>query len=230
VAPAVTPTATTRYIRQIAKAGCDPRSSSWDRSVALGETGLNTITLPGLEKCSLQPHYAAIRCVGCGSQRNAEACSDGCATKAGVRSTALHGEERTAKLGSVSRVPAPRSSRRSSRLCKSNSRSKIPGRTASHQSGASETITACRDPKAAGKNREKWPQKRPSCLQGLTSRLLEVANAVWRNQSPRPNSLLTGQLTGNLLVLAPFEQERSGKKPRANGLLRKNSSLRRRSP
>jgi len=71
------------------------------------------------------------------------------------------------------------------------------------------TMSPCRDRKSETTTREKWPQKPPSCLQVLISRFRRTG--WWRmqsekNRSPRPNSLLTGKLTGNLLFFGSFEQ------------------------
>ena len=44
-------------------------------------------------------------------------------------------------------------------------------------------------------------------VEGVVSRDWVVADAVEKNRSLRPNSLLTGKLTGNLLVFGSFEQE-----------------------
>ena len=72
---------------------------------------------------------------------------------------------------------------------------------------APETLSACRDRKAVRKNRKNWPANAAFLLAGSTVRVSEdclVADAVCRNRSPRPNSLLTGKLTGN------FEKLRLG--------------------
>src|SRR6185295_7200119 len=44
-------------------------------------------------------------------------------------------------------------------------------------------------------------------VEAVVSRDWVVADAVEKNRSLRPNSLLTGKLTGNLLVFGSFEQE-----------------------
>jgi hypothetical protein len=61
--------------------------------------------------------------------------------------------------------------------------------------------------------RVEWPEipaKTPylaSCRKRAVCKGWVVADAVEKNRSLRPNSLLTGKLTGNLLVFGSFEQE-----------------------
>jgi hypothetical protein len=60
---------------------------------------------------------------------------------------------------------------------------------------------------SAGSNRAHGAEIRGSCQRpqetGL-SRNCVVADAFHRNRSPNPNSLITGNLTGNFLILGPF--------------------------
>ena len=50
-----------------------------------------------------------------------------------------------------------------------------------------------------------------------------VADAVEKNRSPRPNSLLTGKLTGNLLFFGSLNRNKATRNPCANGFLKENT-------
>ena len=59
------------------------------------------------------------------------------------------------------------------------------------ETDARKPPSACRDRKAVRKNRKNWPANAAFLLAGSTVRVSEdclVADAVWRNRSPRPNS------------------------------------------